>query len=351
MLKRDRLLHKIEKGKEMVKEKISPKIIATSFGILVLLFLVSFYLFAWEEPISPLPGDNVPSPLNVGAETQTKEGGLNILGNVGIGKATPTQELDVAGNLNVEGSYWVQGIQGTSSLACPEGYAFVPQEVKGGIITKGGCMEVIGPDYVFAGEGWFKLVNRETGDPADPTVKIEVVCWTSYPSAKQCELRSSLFSFELSKPIVAVKVTGSWSEEGSIWGVADDGGGGCFVYLPFQFSGIGVTNPSPVARILTSGTTPSGNSLYDFSGEHPPDSASISALFVLATLPSGEHNSSTEGNNSALYWNKVAGLSEYQGEIGFQAVAVAGVESQRFSTYRWTRATTECDVYVKFAEE
>jgi hypothetical protein len=73
------------------------------FSLLALAFLMAT-LFAiaqttWQEPTAPPPGDNVPSPINVGPETQTKQGGLNILGKLGIGKENPEVEVDVEGEI------------------------------------------------------------------------------------------------------------------------------------------------------------------------------------------------------------------------------------------------------------
>jgi len=48
------------------------------FGILTILFLVAFYTVAWQEPASTPPVGNVPTPLNVGSEDQSKEGGLTL---------------------------------------------------------------------------------------------------------------------------------------------------------------------------------------------------------------------------------------------------------------------------------
>lgn len=52
---------------------------------------------AWTSPSVAPPGGNLPGPVNIGASTQTKSGGLNISGNVGVGNASPTEKLDVTG--------------------------------------------------------------------------------------------------------------------------------------------------------------------------------------------------------------------------------------------------------------
>jgi len=59
-----------------MKKQISPKIIALTFGILVISFLMAFYVVAWTEPTSAPPGDNVATPLNAGPAGQSKTGGL-----------------------------------------------------------------------------------------------------------------------------------------------------------------------------------------------------------------------------------------------------------------------------------
>ena len=69
-----------------MNKTISPKIIvqlthhkaALTFGVLVICFAVAFYVVAWQEPTQAPPGGNVPPPINVGTEAQTKEGDLTI---------------------------------------------------------------------------------------------------------------------------------------------------------------------------------------------------------------------------------------------------------------------------------
>ena len=46
-------------------------------------------VFSWSNPTATPPGGNVPAPINVSTTTQTKSGGLNVLGNVGIGTTGP----------------------------------------------------------------------------------------------------------------------------------------------------------------------------------------------------------------------------------------------------------------------
>ena len=59
-----------------MNRSISPKIIALTFGVLVISFLAAFYVIAWQEPTQAPPQGNVPAPLNVGPDGQSKAGGL-----------------------------------------------------------------------------------------------------------------------------------------------------------------------------------------------------------------------------------------------------------------------------------
>jgi hypothetical protein len=83
---------------------------AVSFG-------VSALAATFTEPASAPPANNAYAPLDTGPTANSKSGGLLInsggaanglivqLGNVGIGKTTPTQKLDVAGNVNVSSGF------------------------------------------------------------------------------------------------------------------------------------------------------------------------------------------------------------------------------------------------------
>jgi hypothetical protein len=96
---------------------INSKLISLTFGVLVLLFAVGYYvIMAWTEPTAAPPGANVPAPLNVGPEGQAKVGGLILNtgvgmmgaattglivqhGNVGIGTTAPGARLHVVDNV------------------------------------------------------------------------------------------------------------------------------------------------------------------------------------------------------------------------------------------------------------
>ena len=77
-----------------MKQKVSAKIIALTFGILTILFLTSFYIFAWQEPKKPPPEGNVPAPINVGPTHQKKVGDLTI------GQADIKGDGSISTNLN-----------------------------------------------------------------------------------------------------------------------------------------------------------------------------------------------------------------------------------------------------------
>jgi hypothetical protein len=90
---------------------INPITIALTFGVLVLLFAVGYYvIIAWTEPGAAPPGANVPTPINVGIGWQEKGGGIALNtagihasgliiphGNVGIGTTALTHRLHIRG--------------------------------------------------------------------------------------------------------------------------------------------------------------------------------------------------------------------------------------------------------------
>ncbi len=139
--------------------------------VVISLIISPLSVFAWTEPENFPPGGNVGAPIHIGTQAQTKAGALTILGDtnaatkgfmvggdgnngsnalilqnaaqnliygnvdtasqgnllnlqiegvtkfiidkdgkVGIGIAAPTQKLDVAGDVNITGSYRVNGV-------------------------------------------------------------------------------------------------------------------------------------------------------------------------------------------------------------------------------------------------
>jgi hypothetical protein len=81
-------------------------IIKSFFVVISATFLVMMAVHAWQEPGSPPPGGNVNPPLHQGNTVQTKTGGLNVMGNVGIGTATPTNILSF-GN-TADRTFWIE---------------------------------------------------------------------------------------------------------------------------------------------------------------------------------------------------------------------------------------------------
>jgi hypothetical protein len=81
--------------------KLNPKLEdkARKFFLNAALFVCSFVVvglvLAWTNPTASPPGGNVPAPINTGTTTQTKAGGFNVSGNVGIGITAPGSKLTV----------------------------------------------------------------------------------------------------------------------------------------------------------------------------------------------------------------------------------------------------------------
>jgi len=65
-----------------MKNNISPRAIALTFGVLVVCFAAGFYIFAWTGPTAAPPNNNTSVPINTGTENQTKQGGLKISGTL-----------------------------------------------------------------------------------------------------------------------------------------------------------------------------------------------------------------------------------------------------------------------------
>ena len=72
--------------------------IALSLGVFSLSVITGVAILAWTEPAAAPTGGNISAPINTSGNTQTKSGGLNIMGKLGIGNNSPTAQLDVTGD-------------------------------------------------------------------------------------------------------------------------------------------------------------------------------------------------------------------------------------------------------------
>jgi len=95
-----------------MKQENIYKIAPIFISVFVFCFAIVFYALGWTEPAVAPPGGNVDVPINVGGTGQSKAGGLVLNtggaanglivqnGKVGIGTASPSQKLDVVGQIH-----------------------------------------------------------------------------------------------------------------------------------------------------------------------------------------------------------------------------------------------------------
>ena len=95
-----------------MKKTISPKLISLCISITTILFVCTFFAFAWTEPGAAPPGGNVSVPINTGNLSQYKSGKLGI-STSGIdpnyGFTVGSEGIKVTGNSYFEGDITATG--------------------------------------------------------------------------------------------------------------------------------------------------------------------------------------------------------------------------------------------------
>jgi hypothetical protein len=94
------------------------------FLILTGLLIIVIQVLAFSNPTSSPPQDNTPPPINTGTDTQTKQGGLNIQGDLNVGAGSSFQRGEVSG----------------IDINCDESETLADINVSGGIVTQGYCV-------------------------------------------------------------------------------------------------------------------------------------------------------------------------------------------------------------------
>jgi hypothetical protein len=120
------------------------------------------FVRAWTEPTEAPPGGNVGAPINTSGNSQTKAGGMNILGSLGIGTVTPANKLDVAGKILATGDICTT-VAGTekclSTAGGPTGPGYTDTNCYGEPLGGGGTVYADGTQksfcFVDVGEGMY----------------------------------------------------------------------------------------------------------------------------------------------------------------------------------------------------
>jgi hypothetical protein len=157
-------------------------IIDTSSRTSQLVFSVSLFVFgmvlcgtaaySWTGPTSAPPDGNVSAPVNVGTDSQIKDGALSVngfsnvgssyvAGRLGVGVASPDQKLEVSGNAYITGELGV-------GIASPSQKLHVNGNVRAtGFCIGGNCATSWGG---YGTSAWANLSNNQ--DYTCPTGRV-----------------------------------------------------------------------------------------------------------------------------------------------------------------------------------
>jgi len=87
---------------EKNKNQSVSKIVPLTLSVVIISVMMCLSITAWNPPDQTPPGNNAKAPINVGDATQSKAGGLNISGAVGIGTTSPTEKLELSSGSNIK---------------------------------------------------------------------------------------------------------------------------------------------------------------------------------------------------------------------------------------------------------
>lgn len=125
----------------------------------IVLGLAIQFVKAWTEPSQAPPGGNLGAPINTGAQTQTKSGGLNVNGGMLIGASTTGGNMG-AGTINADQVC----IRGVCQTTWPSGTTPAPAPSCASC-DGWGCGQIMGqcPSYVCQNGSWVYLPTDQCG--------------------------------------------------------------------------------------------------------------------------------------------------------------------------------------------
>ncbi len=116
---------------KILKSKILRDLCTKAFAVFVLVaFAFISHTLAWTSPSAPPTGGNSNAPFNADSATQTKVGGLVLnagnaeyglvvpFGKVGIGTNTPSETLEVVGDVRAVQAHIDQVCDKTNPTQC-----------------------------------------------------------------------------------------------------------------------------------------------------------------------------------------------------------------------------------------